>query len=74
MILLCGGECAAGAKTGGAFFLLISFGGRSGNGGDRRLAAAAQERAERGLVMEAAGLARRSGLGAGRKRAALRLV
>jgi hypothetical protein len=74
MILLCGGECAAGAKTGGAFFLLISFGGRSGKGGDRRLEAAARERAQRGLAVEAAGLNRRSGLAAGRKRAALHLV
>ncbi len=27
MILLCGGEGAAGVKTGGAFFLLVSYAG-----------------------------------------------
>lgn len=32
MILLCGGEGAAGFNTGGAFFLLVSYAGRDGRG------------------------------------------
>jgi hypothetical protein len=40
MILLCGGEGAAGVKTGGAFFLLVSYAGPDGTGGHRTIEAA----------------------------------
>jgi hypothetical protein len=56
MILLCGGEAAAGVKTGGVFFLFVSFGGKGGAGGLGELEAAAAERAVRGLPAELAGL------------------
>jgi hypothetical protein len=50
MILLCGGEGAAGVKTGGAFFLLISYAGRDGQGGDPGVEDASRLRAHRTLV------------------------
>ena len=42
MILLCGGEGAAGVKTGGAFFLLLSYGGPNKRGGYRGVDGAAR--------------------------------
>jgi hypothetical protein len=52
MILLCGGEGGAGVETGGVFFLLISYGGRSGRGGYAGLEAAARRRVERTMAPE----------------------
>lgn len=53
MILLCGGEGAAGVKTGGVFFLLISYAGRHGRGGHAGVNAAARERVKRTMPPEA---------------------
>ena len=55
MILLCGGEAAAGVKTGGVFFLFVSFRGAGGCGGLKSLEVAARERATRGLPMTISG-------------------
>ena len=44
MILLCGGEGAAGVKTGGAFFLLVSYAGPDGRGRHRGVEEAARKR------------------------------
>lgn len=74
MILLCGGEGAAGVQTCGAFFLLVSFRGRRRRGGHSRLEAAAAERAARALPVEIGGLERRRGRIAWQERPALRLV
>ena len=54
MILLCGGEGAAGLNTGGVFFLLISYAGASGRGGHRALETAARERVQRTMSGEVA--------------------
>jgi len=42
MFLLCGGEGAAGLKTGGVFFLLVSYAGPDGRGGHRGVENAAR--------------------------------
>ena len=49
MFLLCGGEGAAGLKTGGVFFLLVSYAGPRGRGGHAGLEDAARRRARGGL-------------------------
>jgi hypothetical protein len=66
MILLCGGEGAAGVKTGGVFFLLVSYSGRSGRGGHAGLEAAAQRRAAHAMPVEVAELEGRRGSATGR--------
>jgi hypothetical protein len=55
MILLCGGEGAAGVNAGGAFFLLVSFAGADGCGGHRGVADAARERAAGAMPRDADG-------------------
>ena len=49
MFLLCGGEGAAGLKTGGVFFLLVSYAGPHGRGGHAGIEDAARLRARGGL-------------------------
>jgi hypothetical protein len=66
MILLCGGEGAAGVNAGGAFFLLVSFAGADGCGGHRGVADAARARAAEAMPQDAEGSSagrRRSGRG-----------
>ena len=55
MILLCGGEGAAGVKTGGAFFLLVSYAGPD----PRRHASGAGARANAVRLMPAEHAGRR---------------
>ncbi len=74
MILLCGGEGAAGVETGGVFFLLVSYRGRSGRGGHRRVEAAAQQRAARGLRSDGPAIRRANEPERKRTGAALHLV
>ena len=58
MILLCGGEGAAGVKTGGAFFLLVSYAGP--NADQNGIRAAAHENAVRLMPVEDVGAYARS--------------
>ena len=52
MILLCGGEGAAGLKPGGVFFLLVSYAGPDGRGGHRGVEDAARRHAAGALPSE----------------------
>lgn len=47
MFLLCGGEGAAGLKTGCVFFLLVSYAGPDGRGGHRGVEDAARRHLRR---------------------------